>query len=441
MPSDKNQVTPSKATMSNINNTEQRDDIGELFHLAGQIGREPQLNGLLYQILDKSRPWIRAEACSIFLPDPETGELVIHSAHGERAPSLHEVRIPPGTGIVGSAMREKKMICVDDVSTDPRFYGKIDDDTGFRTRALIAAPLMDGDNCIGVIEFINPIDRPSFNARDHQLVEYFSWLVSASLARINSHSAAMERALIQRDLDLAQEMQEGLLPKKVPTSEPFQNLDLLGHLKPALEVSGDLYDFFAAPDGSIYFLVGDVSGKGVAAGLFMAVTRTLIRAIAPSCKSPGEILRKVNSILYPENTALLFVTIILAKYNRSTGRVDYAQGGHNPALLIPRDAAGSYEPPGGQPLGVFENARFDEYSVDLGPGDSLVFYTDGITEAMNVDQNQFGDDRLLALFTNPEDSQTSCKEIIKRILLEVESFVGSAPQSDDITILALKHSF
>ena len=136
----------------------------------------------------------------------------------------------------------------------------------------------------------------------------------------------MERALIQRDLDLAQEMQIGLLPKKLPAAKAFENLDLLGHLKPALEVSGDLYDFFPAKDGSIYFLVGDVSGKGVAAGLFMAVTRTLIRAIAANCEQPSEILKQVNSILYPENSAILFVTIILAKYNRKTGRVDCAQG-------------------------------------------------------------------------------------------------------------------
>jgi phosphoserine phosphatase RsbU/P len=426
--------------MSNQNAIDQQDDISILFQLAGQIGREPQLDGLLYQILDKSRPWIKAEACSIFLPDPETGELVIHSAHGSCAPSLHEVRIPPGTGIVGSAMREKKIVSVDDVSTDSRFYGKVDDETGFRTKSLIAAPLMDGENCIGVIEFINPIGRPSFNARDHQLVEYFSWLVSASLARINSHSAAMERALIQRDLDLAQEMQIGLLPKKLPAAEAFEDLDLLGHLKPALEVSGDLYDFFPAEDGSIYFLVGDVSGKGVAAGLFMAVTRTLIRAIAAKCEQPSDILKQVNSILYPENSAILFVTIILAKYNRKTGRVDCAQGGHNQALLIRKEAEAVYQPPGGQPLGIFENARFDEYSITLMPEDILLFYTDGITEAMNNNHDQFGADQLLTIFENTAKHRESSQAVIKNVLLAVEGFVGSAPQSDDITLLALKHS-
>lgn len=418
--------------------TSQLDDISALFQLAGQLGREPKLDGLLYQILDKSRPWIRAEACSIFLPDSKTGELVIHSAHGSSAPSLNKVRIPPGTGIVGSAMREKKIISVDDVSLDPRFYGKVDDKTGFITRCLIAAPLMDGERCIGVIEFINPISRPHFDSRDHQLVEYFSWLVSASLARINSHNAAMERALIQRDLDLAKEMQEGLLPKHLPAGG-FSQIDLVGHLKPALEVSGDLYDFFPAEDGSIYFLVGDVSGKGVAAGLFMAVTRTLIRAVAPGCKGPGDVLRKVNSILYPENNAYLFVTVVLGKYYPSTGRVDYAQGGHLPALLIRAGQPGQYEPWGGQPLGVFENAKFEDLSVVLEKDDVLVVYTDGITEAMNLKSEQFGEERLLDIFRQQGENDLDSHGAVSKILTEVEDFVKEAEQSDDITILALRH--
>lgn len=377
-----------------------------------------------------------AEACSIFLPDPASGELVIHSAQGESAPRLSQLRIPAGTGIVGIAMAEKKIIRVDDVSQDPRFYGKVDKDSGFKTRCLIAAPLMDGEDCIGVIEYINAIGRANFTDHDLQLVEYFSWLVSASLVRIRSHQASIERAFVQRDLDLARDMQTGLLPTSFPRPTPENRLDLHATLKPAYEVSGDLYDFFPGPEGKLFFLVGDVSGKGVAAGLFMAVTRTLIRAESRQHASPVQILHEVNNQLVPENSALLFVTIILGLYDPSTGLITYAQGGHNPAVLLKSDGSASYEPPGGQPLGVFQDASYGDYSVQLQPGDTFIIYTDGITEAMNAHEEAYGEERFLKLLSGRQ--AMPAKDLNQHITTGVEQFVAGAEQSDDITLMTLK---
>lgn len=412
------------------------DDYGQLFCLAGEITREPDLDGLLHRILEKSKPWMRAEACSIFLPDLQTGELVIHSAQGESAPRLGQLRIPAGSGIVGMAMSEKKLIKSDDVKTDPRFYAKVDKDSGFTTRCLIAAPLMDGEQCIGVIEYINSIDRPCFSDHDVRLVEYFSWLVSASLVRIRSHEASIERAFVQRDLDLARDMQNGLLPITFPKPSDANPFDLHAKLIPAYEVSGDLYDFFPAPDNKLYFLVGDVSGKGVAAGLFMAVTRTLVRAESRQPLSPVEILREVNNQLVPENSALLFVTIILGLYDPATGVVVYAQGGHNPAVLLKADGTATYEPTGGQPLGVFADAGFGDYSVQLQPGDSFVIYTDGITEAMNDQQLPYGEDRFLSLLGGLHG--LSAKEINHKVTADVQHYANGAEQSDDITLMTIK---
>lgn len=412
------------------------DDYSQLFCLAGEIAREPDLDGLLQQILSKSKPWMRAEACSIFLPDPKSQELVIHSAQGDSAPQLSQLRIPAGTGIVGIAMSEKRIIRVDDVSSDPRFYAKVDKDSGFTTRCLIASPLMDGDNCIGVIEYINAIDRDSFNDHDERLVEYFSWLISASLVRIRSHQASIERAFVQRDLDLARDMQNGLLPIAFPKPTPENRLDLHAGLVPAYEVSGDLYDFFPGPDGKLYFLVGDVSGKGVAAGLFMAVTRTLVRAEARQGLSPVQILTEVNNQLVPENSALLFVTMILGLYDPATGLITYAQGGHNQAILLKADGTATYEPAGGQPLGVFASASFGDLQVQLEPGDSFILYSDGITEAMNDQEHPYGDDRFLALINGCQN--LGARELNQLITEDVRQFTNGAEQSDDITLMTLK---
>lgn len=408
-----------------------------LLRLAGEIGREPALRGLLEMILQKSRPWMRAEACSIFLPDPATGELVIHSAHGDRQPQLESLRVPRGQGIVGAAMKDKKLIRVDDVSKDPRFFSKADEQTGWKTRALLAAPLLDGDECIGVIEFLNPEGRESFQRQDEELMEYFAGLVSAALVRIRAHAAALERAQVQRDLDLAREMQQGLLPTTFPTREQAPGVEIFARLDPAKEVSGDLYDFFEVDPGNMCFVVGDVSGKGVAAGLFMAVTRTLIRATAVPGRRPLEILQRVNAQLCAENRANLFVTMILGIVNTATGRMEYGQGGHNPPILLPAQGEPAYEPAGGMPLGVFEDAKFGQRQLDLKPGETLLIYTDGVTEAMNPKRELFGEERFKGVLRG--QACLSPEALTQRVVAEVARYAGGAEPSDDITLLAIKH--
>lgn len=409
-----------------------------LLRLAGEIGREPALRGLLEMILEKSRPWMRAEACSIFLPDPATGELVIHSAHGNSQPQMGSLRVPPGQGIVGAAMKDKKMIRVDDVRRDPRFFSKADQQTGWKTTALLAAPLLDGDVCIGVIEFLNPQGRESFQPQDEELMEYFAGLVSSALVRIRAHDAALERAQVQRDLDLAREMQQGLLPTAFPTPEKSPGVEIFARLDPAKEVSGDLYDFFEVEPGKICFVVGDVSGKGVAAGLFMAVTRTLIRATAAPGRKPLEILQKVNAQLCSENRASLFVTMILGIVDTATGRMEYGQGGHNPPILIPGDSGDPiYEPSGGMPLGVFEDAKFGQRQLDLKPGQTLLVYTDGVTEAMNPKRELFGEERLQEAVRG--QGRLSAEQLTQKVAAAVAKFADGAEPSDDITLLVIKH--
>ena len=424
-------VSPDQAVVSSLS----VDQLATLFEIAKGISRESSLEGLIDRILEDSRPWLRSDTCSLFLPCPDTGDLVLHSAQGGVI-SHGQIRVPMGAGVVGAAMQSRETIKVDDVRTDPRFYSGADKKTGYETRALIAVPLLDGDVCRGVIEFINPEDRDCFTSADVALAEYFASLVASTLYRMEMAETAVRTALMQRDLDIALEVQRGLLPKTFPPVEQYGGLDIWGLCHPALEVGGDLYDFFPSPEGKLFFLIGDVSGKGVGAGMFMAQTRTLMRGVALAGGSPATILEEVNSLLHPDNEALLFVTLIFGCYDPETGAIEYAQAGHNQPILCSQAGGTAYEPYGGSPMGPFPSTRCATFHARLDPGDCFIFYTDGVTEAMNADRGLYGEDRLLHFAeTVPKDQ---AKTIVKSLREDVAAFVNGAEQSDDITILVLR---
>jgi len=411
-------------------------DYAGLLRLAGSISRATELDGLLEKILTESLPWMRVEACSIFLPDERTGELVIHSAHGAGAPKLAAFRVPAGKGIVGAAMTEKRLIRVDDAASDDRVYKEADRKSGWTTRALLAAPLLDGEECLGVIEFLNPVGRPVFTAADEELVEYFAGLVAAALGRVRAQSAALERAALQRDLELAREMQTGLLPRAFPAAADSPVFELFARLDPAREVSGDFYDFFFIEPGRLCFVVGDVSGKGVAAGLFMGVTRTLVRALARPGRSPVEILSLVNTELCRDNEACLFVTMVLGIADAASGEVVCGLGAHNPPVRVPARGVPEFGPLGGAPLGLMSGPKFAEWRVQLAPGDALVVYTDGVTEALDESGRLFTSERLLELLGRQAGGRA--ENLTGAVSAAVAAHAAAAERSDDITILVLR---
>lgn len=410
-------------------------DYPGLLRLAAGIGRETDLDGLLTKILTDSLPWMRVEACSIFLVDEATGDLVMHSGHGAGAPKLAAFRVPSGQGVAGTAMAERRIVRVDDATADARVYKEADRASGWTTRALLAAPLLDGEECLGVVEFLNPVGRPAFTVSDEQLVDYFAGLVAAALVRVRAQAAAVERAALQRDLELARELQSGLLPRTFPSADKPPGLEMFARLDAAREVSGDFYDFFFIEPGRLCFLVADVSGKGVAAGLFMAMTRTLVRALARPGMTPVEILSAVNAELCRNNEACLFVTMLLGMAG-DAGEISCALGGHNPPVRLTAGRDPVFGPLGGAPLGLMEDAVFAPWSLTLESGDALVVYTDGVTEALDEAGELFSNERLLRELSGP--GMDSAEAIARRVASAVERHAAAAERSDDTTILVLR---
>ena len=262
-----------------------------------------------------------------------------------------------------------------------------------------------------------------------------------TIERTLAHLALWREALESRDklivlkneLDLANKMQQSILPTDFHNDSDYQ---LFGSMEPARDVGGDFFDVLNLPDGRIGIAVADVSGKGVPAALFMMSSHTLLRSSALLRSGPSEVLREVNNLLEENNEAAMFVTLFFAIFDPATGEFEYANGGHNPPLVVRADGASALLPlPTGIALGVAPDFEFERSAITLSPGDAIVLYTDGVTEAEDVRQDQFGVARLQEVFEDspPSDAQKATTDVFRA----VKAFAGDAPQFDDITCLTL----
>lgn len=246
-----------------------------------------------------------------------------------------------------------------------------------------------------------------------------------------------QKELIESELTVAREIQMSIVPKIFPAFPGRPEFDIFAVLEPAKEVGGDLYDYFLLDEDHLCFTIGDVSGKGVPASLFMAVTKTLIKAKADIKLGPDEILHAVNNELCEDNDSGMFVTEFLGILTISTGEIVYSNGGHNLPYILRKNGSLEMLPRmAGMALGVMEEIPYICADVKLNAGDSLVMYTDGVTEAMNEAGELFNEDRLKKILTGVT-SQTA-REEVELILHATREFVHGAKQSDDITIVALQ---
>jgi sigma-B regulation protein RsbU (phosphoserine phosphatase) len=252
--------------------------------------------------------------------------------------------------------------------------------------------------------------------------------------------AYLQSQILTTSLELAREIQMGLLPKDFPALPELKEVDIHATIIPTFEVGGDLYDFFPLDKDRLCFVIGDVSDKGIPAALFMAMTRTAFKMSALAApESIGHTMARVNRFLCDSNPQQMFVTALAGILDLKTGRVEYADAGHEPPFIL--QAAGGVlkvDKVGGLVLGFIRDEEFRTGSMQLNPGDTLVLYTDGVTEAMNVKHELFGADAIektLSLTGQTAASQT----IIQGLLEGMRVFVGEAEQHDDIAILAIRY--
>ncbi len=249
--------------------------------------------------------------------------------------------------------------------------------------------------------------------------------------------AAGARERIESELRIAREIQMSFLPRAFPQPPRGNEFNVFAAIQPAREVGGDLYDVFLIDDSSLFFAIGDVSGKGIPAALFMAKTKTMLKGITREQRVPHKILTAMNTELGQGNDTCMFVTFFCGILNTGTGEILFCNAGHNPPLLLRKQEEATFlQPEKTLMLGVFEESRYYTERILLGPGDSLFLYTDGVTEATTEDNEFYSAARLQKAISSFRE--LSPEETIAGLTNELRSFCGPAPQADDITMLMIR---
>jgi sigma-B regulation protein RsbU (phosphoserine phosphatase) len=311
------------------------------------------------------------------------------------------------------------------------FFDRVDIKAGGVTAVLAYDGVVDGDRLARLQTLVQQKTRDELM----QEVREQNLALEESLENLKRTRSARDR--LESELNIGREIQMSMLPLTFPAFPEHDTFDIFATLHPAQQVGGDFYDMFLIGDRRLCFCVGDVSGKGVPAALFMAVTKTLIKSFAAHELSPARILEQVNQEQSVGNDSCMFVTILLAVLDIRTGQLTYSNAGHNPPLL--RRNSGlidRLDARHGPIIGAMENLVYGEDSLQLQAGDLVYLYTDGINEAMNANRELYGEERLLTTLESLPGS-ASAEAVVQGTVNPVWAYQGDAPQADDVTVLVM----
>lgn len=417
---------------------EDRRKLEILLKISKSLGLEIRLDPLLQLIVSEVTDAMQAERSTLFLVDrSKPDQLVSRVAEGVGA---KEIRVLFGFGIAGKTAQIRQTINIPDAYSDTRFNPLFDKTSGFRTRSILSMPIIDQTGVlIGVVQVLNK-KHGVFTKQDEEFLEAICVQLDIALKRAEMVDLYLQLLIVTKSLELAREIQMGLVPKDFPALPEFKEVDIFATIIPTYEVGGDLYDFFPLDKDRICFIIGDVSDKGIPAALFMAMTRTAFKMAAiASPYAIGHTLGRVNQFLCESNPQQMFVTALAGILDLRTGQVEYADAGHEPPFIVQRSGTVvKVDKVGGIVLGFMPGQEFTSGTMQLDPGDTLVLYTDGVTEAMNVDHELFGAEAIETTLSRI-GQPTNSEGVINGLLKDMGNFVGEAHQSDDITMLVIQY--
>ena len=409
-------------------------NLRKVLALTSVLNSTLKLNELLALIMKTSSEVMRSEVASLLLIDEASQELVFRVALGGKGTELEEkFRVKMGEGIAGSVAASGEPEIVNDPQDDPRFAKRFDKSTGFVTRAILCVPMKARGKVIGVLQAINPLERDGFNSGDLELFATFADQAAIAIENAQLHGEIVKQEKAKQALKIAHEIQQNFLPDL--TNRQY-GIDLCALTLPAFDVGGDLYDVIALDQNRVGIILGDVSGKGVPAALYMVRAMSEYRFLAPQAKDPAELLTLLNQRLAVNSPFGMFLTMICLLIDKDTNTVQYSSAGHLPILLRKATDSTAEVLKGAQspPLGLMAETAFFLNTVNVNAGDALFLYTDGVIEARDRKGKEYTIERLAECVREEASSAGAYSE---RIFEEVRRFTTGADQHDDITALTV----
>ncbi len=399
----------------------------QLLHLLTKINAELELNAILATIMESAKNIMQAEASSLMLVDSETHELIFAVPTGPASVDLSGKRIPKGKGIAGWVAENNEALVVNDVKKDPRFLGDTDK---FVTRNLACVPMRNAKGqVLGVLQAINRVEG-DFPQDELILFKALADQAAITIEKARYQQDALDKQRMEQEISLAQTIQEGLFPKRIPS---FSGLDIAGRSLPAREVGGDYYDVIELSGGRALIILADISGKGVGASLVMVELRAIIRLLAHTDISFVDLMHKVNNTLVEDTPQNTFVTLFIAIIDPASKTISYCNAGHNAPWLIQGDTVVELDK-GGPIIGFMKNMPYEIAEVQADAGHKLLIYTDGFSEGERADGEQLGEEQLLDLFKH---AQGSALQQLDFLYKKLDEFVAGNEPNDDRTAIVI----
>jgi serine phosphatase RsbU (regulator of sigma subunit) len=409
------------------------DKLRLLLDITKTISRSLDLDELLNLVMDTLGSLLPYDAAGIYLIEHETDDSspYIFKSKAIRGYDISfelvEPRLKLGEGFIGRVAQTGKAIISPDVSKDPRYFA-----ARGRTRSEMIAPIISNDKVIAVFDLES--DRlNAYTEDDLTVLQMLTSQVAIIIEKVQLHKQLVEQKRIQAQLEIARQVQLELLPDHDPDLEGF---DISGYVFPTEEVSGDYYDWVEMFEDQIGITVADAVGKGIPAALLMAFLRAAIRAGVQTGYASHILLSKINNLLWDSIEDNRFVTAIYGILDTTNRTFVFANAGHNPPLLIKADGEYRYVEYGDTPLGMFYDARYHQHFIRFEKGQVLVIYTDGITEAANAQDEEFGQERFAKSVLAGID--LPAKKLIDHIRKDVADFTERKFLDDDGTLFIVK---
>ncbi len=423
------------------------DRLALLYHLTQAFNSSLDLDEVMNRVMDEVIAAVRAERGFVMLVENAPGEATGHklafkTARGMDQTTIAEPRFQVSLSVVERVASQGVPVLASDAQTDDRF--NIRHSVMFLgLRSILCVPLKVKDQVTGVIYVDNRLQAGIFTQADLELLSAIASSAAIAIENARLYQVAVEKGRMERELQMARRVQTGLLPSGIPAAPGWE---FAVRWKPAREVGGDYYDFIPCKDGRLGLVIADVTDKGMPAALFMASTHSIMRSSLRQIPAPAEAITQANRLLCEESDDGLFVTLFYAQLTPPSGEVIYVNAGHNPGLLYHGENSGgsgiytegTLTPliRTGMPFGIEADVVYEQRAVQLDPGDFLVLYTDGITEAIGAGEQEFGMQRLEEVILAARDLPAA--GIIDTLEQAVAQFTQTDVLSDDITVLVAK---